>query len=78
MTYSLLPVNALLCEHGSIVGDTCRRCLYNKVGQKGLFSRIEKLTTDAKRGASGASIQNTVWSRWHVGGVNGILLDLLE
>jgi hypothetical protein len=78
MTYSLLYRKRFCYASMAALSETCKRCLYNKVDQKGLFSPIEKLTTDAKRGTSGASIQNTVWSRWHVGGVNGILLDLLE
>lgn len=50
-----------------------------RVGQKGLFSPMETLETDVKRGVSGASIQvTTVWSRWHVGDVVDIMCDLTE
>jgi hypothetical protein len=59
--------------------DRLRRCLDNRVGQKGLFSPMDRLEADAKRGTSGASIQvTTVWSRWHVGGVEDIMRDLIK
>jgi hypothetical protein len=40
---------------------------------------MDRLEADAKRGTSGASIQvTTVWSRWHVGGVEDIMRDLIK
>lgn len=79
-------VSALLCEHVNVrseklvrCSDRIRRCLVNRVEQKGLFSPMERLETEAKRGVSGASIQvTTVWSRCHVGDVVDIMCDLAE